>query len=175
MTNRLTELIILMILIGSMSIFSSPGNTETPIVKVGQPAPSIEGKTPDNRDFSLNSIKGKIIIINFWASWCPPCRKELPYFAELYNELKIKGVEIVAVNIDTTLSKAEKFLSSLDIPFTVVLDPKQEIVTQYRPPAMPTSYIIDREGIVRYIHEGYSKKDQSLFKSEIENLLGTDK
>ncbi|MFC1852807.1 peroxiredoxin family protein [candidate division CSSED10-310 bacterium] len=138
---------------------------------VGTLAPALTGKDIQQQDFNLSRLKGKVVIVNFWASWCIPCRYELPFFAELHGEFKERGLEIVAINVDKDIAKAHQFMKKHKLPFTIVLDTDHALIPQYHPSAMPTSYILDHNGIIRYIHRGFHKKDQDIFRQELKTLL----
>lgn len=127
-----------------------------------------------NRPVSLSQYKGKVVFLDFWASWCPPCKEELP---ELNSFLKRYGSEDVvgiAVNIDKNGSNATDFLSSLPAlspNLIVLLDPDSKVISSYKARAMPTSYIIDREGVIRHVHFGYTSSDPEKWEKEIGGLL----
>lgn len=128
----------------------------------------------DNRPVSLSQYKGKVVFLDFWASWCPPCKEELP---ELNSFLKRHGSEDVvgiAVNIDKNISNVTDFLSSmpaLSPNLIVLLDPDSKVISSYKARAMPTSYMIDREGVIRHTHFGYTAKDPEKWEKEIGGLL----
>jgi len=118
-----------------------------------------------------NISQSKVYVINFWATWCSPCRKELPFFKQLYKRYKKQGLVIIAVNIDKNPAKAKRFVKRQNLSFPVVYDLTHKIVARYNPTAMPTSFIIDSSGIIRYIHKGFRNKSKKLFHKEIRLLL----
>ena len=138
-------------------------------LKVGDALPDLasfklEGKLPDN-------LKGKVVLVDFWASWCLPCAKSFPVLDELQKKYGDKLV-IVAVNIDEKAANMDTFLKKHPISFTVVRDSEQKLVAVVEPATMPTSFILDGEGKVRFLHNGFHGEDtRKEYVSEIESLL----
>ncbi|MCC6542951.1 MAG: TlpA family protein disulfide reductase [Nitrospirae bacterium] len=131
--------------------------------------PDIYGKT-----VSLNSLKGKVVYINFWASWCGPCKQEFPQLEKLAATYSGSGLFILAINQDKTRSGMVEFLDKNPISSSnmkVLTDPQFSVISSYGPRAMPTSFIIDKEGVVRYIHFGFSETDPSKWIKEIDSLI----
>lgn len=142
---------------------------------VGDDAPGFSLKDISGRDWSLEDLKGKVVFINFWGTWCQPCKKELPALNELQR--KNKEVVIIAINIDKTRESADTFLKKISLDqLTILLDPGTKVVSSFGARAMPTSYILDREGKVRFIHYGFNeKKDPLLWETELRELLNGEK
>ncbi|KAB7705256.1 redoxin domain-containing protein [Bacillus aerolatus] len=119
---------------------------------VGQQPPNIQLTTLDNKPFNLTDYKGKTVILNFWATWCPPCKAEMPDMQKFYEKHKNEGVEVVAVNL-TSAEKSkdhiQKFIDEYQISFTVPLDPTGATSQQYEVYSIPSSFIIDKEGVIR--------------------------
>ena len=111
------------------------------------------------------------MLVDFWASWCEPCKKELPLLDKLAPKLRARGVEIVAVNIDDDRQKAADFLSSHGIHLTVVSDVGKKIVGAWEPPKMPSSYVVDKAGVVRAVHGGFEPGDESKLEAELTSLV----
>ncbi len=138
-------------------------------LKVGDTLPDLgsfklEGKLPD-------TLKGKVVLVDFWASWCLPCAKSFPVLDELQKKYGDKLV-IVAVNVDEKTENMEKFLKKHPVSFTVVRDEEQKLVSVVSPETMPTSFILDGEGKVRFLHNGFHGEDtRKEYVSEIESLL----
>lgn len=131
--------------------------------------PDIYGKT-----LSLNSLKGKVVYINFWASWCGPCKQEFPQLVKLAARYSGSDLIILAINQDKNRSGMEDFLDKNPISSSnmkVLTDPETSVISSYGPRAMPTSFIIDKEGVVRYIHFGFSESDPSKWIKEIDRLI----
>ena len=120
------------------------------------------------RDFDqLSKLRGKVVLVDFWASWCEPCKRELPILAKLAPKLKEKGVEIVSINIDDKKANAEQFLKEHGVNLTVVYDKDHKIVGSYEPPKMPSSFVIDRNGVIRAINAGFDSGDESKIEKQL--------
>ena len=120
---------------------------------------------------SLKSLRGKVVYLDFWASWCGPCRQSLPLLNDLRKELRRKGFEVLAVNLDEEKSDAKAFLKQFPVSYPVLLDPKGKVPLKYDLPGMPTSYLIDRKGKIRKVHVGFKKQDMSKIRKEVMSLL----
>lgn len=141
--------------------------------KIGEEAPQFQGTTFDGKKIELSDFKGRVVLIDFWASWCGPCRKEMPALIELYNHYRKSPFEVIAINIDDKLENAQEFMDQLPeyIRFTIVKDPKQEIPPKYDIKGMPTSILIDKKGIIRFWHTGFKESYEEDYVSEIGELL----
>lgn len=121
-------------------------------IEVGNRAPDFALQTLDGEKIALSDFRGKRVILNIWATWCPPCRAEMPDMQKFYEQYKNERVEIVAVNLTRSERQPEhvaRFIQEYGITFTVVLDEKGEVSRQYEAQAIPTSYLIDSRGIIR--------------------------
>lgn len=115
--------------------------------QIGQEAPDLVFTSFEGKDYKLSDLKGKVVLLNFWATWCPPCREEIPSMENAYKELKDKGFVIVAINIDQGGKKAIiRFKRELPFSFPVALDPEAKAARTYRVTSIPTNIIIDRQG-----------------------------
>lgn len=131
-------------------------------IEVGNRAPDFALRTLEGEEVRLSDFRGKKVIVNVWATWCPPCRAEMPDMQAFYEEYKNQGVEIVAVNLTKSEKNSEqvaRFIETYGITFTVVLDEKAEVSQRYQAQAIPTSYVIDSEGIIRNKMIGPMSKD----------------
>ncbi|WP_449537513.1 peroxiredoxin family protein [Ferdinandcohnia sp. Marseille-Q9671] len=118
----------------------------------GQLAPDFSLKTLDGEEITLSSLRGKRVILNFWASWCPPCKAEMPHMQEFYEENINKDVELLSVNLTTAEKKSSdvaRFVDEYKLTFPILLDQQGEIGQTYQAFTIPTSYLIDSKGIVR--------------------------
>jgi peroxiredoxin len=137
----------------------------------GQHAPEFSLQSLNGQTVSLSSLKGKVVLIDFWAQWCEPCKKELPQLDKLAKEYAGKGVQIVAVNIDKQRGNAERMVKQLGLSLDVLLDPAGSVAGSYDLPKMPTSFVVDKKGIVRYVNEGFEGPgDVARFKQELDEL-----
>ena len=129
-------------------------------------APGFELPTP-NGTVSLDSLRGKVVLVDFWASWCGPCRQSFPWMSKLYETYSQKGLVIVAVNLDKKREPANDFLAEFSPPFIVAFDPAGKTAEAFHVPAMPTSFILNRDGTIVYSHAGFNSKKTG----EMENLI----
>ncbi len=142
-------------------------------VKPGDRAIDFSLKDLGGKTVKLSSLKGKVVVLDFWASWCVPCKKELPNLDALAAKYKAdkKDIVIVAVNIDKERKNAESFLKTAKVgTLTVVLDPSGSVADPYDLPTMPSSFVIDKKGIVRFVHEGYKGGDEKTVDKEARGL-----
>jgi thiol-disulfide isomerase/thioredoxin len=119
----------------------------------------------------LEALRGKVVVVDFWASWCGPCREEMPVLEALHKKYQEDGLVIVGVNIDRNRKKMNNFLKGFPVTFRIVPDPKLEVAARYEPPSMPTSYFIGKDGTLRYMHEGFHEEDVSEIESRLQVLL----
>jgi thiol-disulfide isomerase/thioredoxin len=130
--------------------------------------------------FSLSSInggnkmgveKGKVTIVDFWATWCEPCKKSFPKYQELYVKYKASGLEIVAVSVDDEKKDIPDFIKTYGAKFPVGWDEGHKIAECYKPSSMPTAFVIDKNGVVKHLHNGYHDGEEKELEKEIKNLL----
>ena len=136
-----------------------------------EPAPDFTLKSKDSGNIRLSEQRGNIVMVNFWASWCGPCREELPKMEELYQEYQDMGFEILAVNVDDEESKAEVLLNDIEVTFPVLYDTAGNVSQLYDVNAMPTTVIIDRDGNQRLLHLGYRAGDEKKYEKAIKLLM----
>lgn len=120
---------------------------------------------------TLLDLRGRVVYLDFWASWCAPCRKSFPWMNEMAAKYGDQGLEIVSINLDKERALAEEFLRQVPAKFAVIYDPAGRLAEQYRLIGMPTSYLIDRRGEVRHHHVGFHTSKQGTYESEIQQLL----
>lgn len=121
--------------------------------------------------FDLAQFKGKVVYLDFWASWCAPCRRSFPWLDGLQRKHGAEGFVVVAVNVDTDRALASGFLREVPVGFKVAYDPKGELAAQWKLLGMPSSFLIDRSGKVRSSHQGFRKGDEAKREAEIAQLL----
>lgn len=130
-------------------------------------APALDGKGT----VELSKFRGKIVYLDFWASWCAPCLTAIPEIEKMRGEFPSEHFQIVAVNLDQKTKKALRFLKKHPVGYPSASDPKGTLPGQYGVETMPTSYLIDREGVIRYVHRGFKRGDGSKLRHEIRALL----
>lgn len=139
---------------------------------VGQPAPEFTLPTlQQDQPTSLKQYAGKVIYLDFWASWCAPCRTSFPLLNKMHEKLKAQGFEVVGVNLDEDKAAAEKFLKEFPVSFTVLRDAKGEWADKFVVESMPTSFIIDKKGVVQNIHHGFNSDDIKELEEKVTKLL----
>ncbi len=136
----------------------------------GQPAIDFQAPALNGGTVKLSSLRGKVVLVDFWASWCEPCKKELPRLAKMAKKLHGNGIEILAINVDTDRHAAEEFLHKNGVDLNVLLDPSGSVVGRYDPPKMPTSYVVDREGVIRHVNAGFEEGDEAKIEHQLTAL-----
>lgn len=121
--------------------------------------------------FQLNQLRGQVVYLDFWASWCVPCRLSFPALDQLHKKYRGRGFEVVAVNKDVVAADVGKFLARIPVGFTLVADPGDSIVRAYQVKSMPSGYVLDRKGRVRYVHEGFKSDSAAQIEAQIIDLL----
>ena len=124
--------------------------------------------TPGNASFNLANYVGKVVYVDFWASWCGPCRKSFPFMADMSRQFGDELV-VVAINVDEHKDDALKFLEAFEVPFEIVFDPVGELAQGFDVLAMPSSYLFDRDGNLLMRHSGFLRSDID----ELEQLIKT--
>jgi thiol-disulfide isomerase/thioredoxin len=138
-----------------------PGGSAAPeSSQVGTPAPELTVESLSGKPIALSQYRGKVVLLDVWASWCGPCKQEMPVLDDLARRLRGDGVEVLAVSVDQERANVTKFLRARPKwALTIAHDPKGAIADRLAPEKMPTSYVIDREGIVRYVNSGFVPSD----------------
>lgn len=141
-------------------------------ISVGETVPSFKARTIDgSKSLALEDYRGKVVLLDFWASWCPPCLKSLPKYNDLRREIGTANFEIVAVNVDENTDDARKFLQKHPVSYPIAKDPKGILPGVFGVKAMPTSYLIDRNGVVQYVHAAFKEGDIEILRAEIQKLI----
>jgi peroxiredoxin len=138
----------------------------------GARAPEIGLSDTRGRSINVSEYRGKVVLVDFWASWCAPCREELPVLERLYGRYKARGFVVVGVNVDRSVDNMRDFLRRTRLSFPIVHDAQQHVASRYRPPRMPSSYLVDKQGVIRFVHAGFRASDARSLEREIQQLLG---
>lgn len=131
----------------------------------------LSAQTAQAEHLDLGAYKGRVVYLDFWASWCTPCRLSFPWMNEIQETYGRKGLVIIAVNVDHDRALADEFLQSNYAEFKVVYDPNGTIASQYNFKDMPTSILIGRDGKVHYVHNGFLRNQEGSYLSDIDTLL----
>jgi thiol-disulfide isomerase/thioredoxin len=135
------------------------------------PAPTFSLPARGGSTVDLSQYKGQVVMINFWASWCVPCRQEMPLLESIYKKYKPLGFTLIGVNVEPEQKDAEGFLKQTPVSFPVAFDAKSKVSGMYNVQGMPTTVFIDRKGNVRLMHESYKPGDENLYMDQIRSLL----
>lgn len=140
--------------------------------QAGKPAADFSLSDASQKTIKLGELRGKVVLIDFWASWCEPCLRELPELEKLHKQLASRGVVVIGINIDRERKNADELAARLKLSFPLLYDPKGQVAELYDPPKMPTSYVVDQQGVVRLVNEGFAgAADMVKLKAAIEQLL----
>lgn len=134
-------------------------------------APNFTLKSNSGKNIKLSESRGEVVLINFWASWCGPCRQEMPELNKLYKKYKNLGFTILGVNVEENSTEALKIVKNDKINFPILFDTKNEVSQLYKVSAMPTSVLIDRNGNMRYQHRAYKPGDIDKYKKWVKKLI----
>jgi thiol-disulfide isomerase/thioredoxin len=140
---------------------------------VGQPAPDFALRSWDGANMRLSEHSGEVVLINFWATWCGPCRQEMPLLDEIYGKYRRAGLVLFSVNLDeqNNLEAAREMAKTLRVSYPVLFDARKEVSRAYQASTMPLTVLIDREGVVRYISEGYKAGYETRYTEKLRELL----
>jgi peroxiredoxin len=142
-------------------------------VEVGTPMPSCTlSKMGETGETDLLGYKGQVVYVDFWASWCGPCAKSFPFMNEMHQQLKAQGLQVVGVNLDENAQDAQDFLAKYPASFSVMADVSKQCAKDFDVKAMPSSYIIDRNGIVHHVHLGFKPGEAAELRALVEKLVG---
>lgn len=137
----------------------------------GKQAPDFALKSSTGENLRLSEYRGDVVMINFWATWCGPCRQEMPLLDELYERYERVGFNLLGVNIDDDSRRAMEMIEELGVDFPVLFDARKEVSRLYEVEAMPVTVLVDREGNVRYVHHGYKPGYEDKYLDQVRSLL----
>ncbi len=137
----------------------------------GQVAPDFVLRSATGENLRLSEYRGDVVLINFWATWCGPCRQEMPLLDDLYGRYQRVGFNLLGINIDEDSRRAMQMVQELGVNFPVLFDENKEVSKLYEVEAMPVTILVDREGIVRHVHHGYKPGYEEKYLTEIRSLL----
>lgn len=130
-----------------------PRSDADTVLQIGQAAPDFELETLEGEKVKLSELKGKPVVINYWATWCPPCRKEMPEFQQVYDKYKGDGLHFYAINVGESKVAVSDFRDRVGVNFPILIDTKEEAQTAYKILPLPATFFIDREGVIRGVYQ----------------------
>ncbi len=138
---------------------------------VTRPAAEFRLQARGGGALALSELRGKVVLVNFWATWCGPCRKEMPLLEQIQKKYGPLGFALVGVNVEEDTRLMDTFLKDVPVSFPILLDPANGVSKLYEVSAMPSTVIIDRKGVVRFIHQGYVPGDEGKYQDMIRQLI----
>ncbi|SRR5690606_31294926 len=135
------------------------------------PAPDFTLESRSGGTVTLSELKGQVVMVNFWATWCGPCRQEMPHLEALYQRYKDLGFTLLGVNVEDNRAGADKWLAERPVSFPILFDPKNEVSKLYDVVAMPSTVMVGRDGTMRFIHHGYQPGYENDYQTQIRALL----
>lgn len=159
-----------LILIGFTLIFSTSVSYAAS-EKLSGKAANFTLKSRTGKNIKLSELRGEVVMLNFWASWCGPCRKEMPLLEKIHKKYKKLGFTLLGVNVEQDTRAAKRYLKDVKVSFPILFDPANKTSKLYNVSAMPTTILIDRNGNKRFLHKGYKAGYENNYKKEIKKLL----
>ena len=141
------------------------------VATVGAAAPDFTLRTLSGSNMRLQEQRGQVVLVNFWATWCGPCRKEMPHLNRIADKYKSSGLVLLGVNVDDDVRNAADLSAKLGVKFPVLLDTDKKVSRLYDLNSMPSTMVIDRSGKVRFVHRGYQDGYEDLYDKQIRDLL----
>lgn len=157
--------------LSTIALALGAGIAQAAPVAPSQKAPDFTLRTMDGKNLRLQELRGKVVLVNFWATWCGPCRQEMPHLNRLYDKYRASGFVMLGVNIDDEPEKAIGLANKLGLHFPVLLDSDKKVSKLYDLSTMPSTVVIDRDGKVRYVHRGYRDGYEDNYDKQIRELV----
>lgn len=168
MRKKILSVALLMVF---LSICLVQFSTNALAVTLGEAAPEFTLSGSGSESVSLSKYRGKVVYLDFWASWCGPCRQSFPWMNEMHDKYASKGLVVLAINLDGNQTDAQKFLQENPARFTLGFDPKAQTPKLFGVKGMPTSYLVDRHGRVKDVHVGFNVKNKDELELKLVKLL----
>jgi peroxiredoxin len=154
-TLRWLAILALAVIVTTILAPAIGSNLATAAITPASTAPDFTLRVQDGPNLRLKEQRGRVVLVNFWASWCGPCRREMPQLSRLYDKYRAAGFLLLGVSVDDDARKAAQIASKLGVTFPVLFDSEKSVSRLYDLSAMPSTVLIDRDGRVRYVHRGY--------------------
>jgi thiol-disulfide isomerase/thioredoxin len=138
---------------------------------VNQQAPVIRGKLMSGAEFDLAQKRGEVVLVDFWATWCEPCKLSLPRYAQLEKKLAGKGFSILTVSVDEDADVLKRFIATVKLGLQVLHDADSKVVERYAPPKMPTAFLVGRDGKIAWVHESFVPGDEAKVEAAVLQAL----
>jgi peroxiredoxin len=138
---------------------------------ISGPAPLFALESREGPEVALGDLKGQVVMINFWATWCGPCRQEMPHLEALHQRYSSLGFTLLGVNVENDREGAAAFLAETQVTFPILFDPQNEVSKLYKVVAMPSTVLVGRDGTMRFIHHGYKPGYEGEYQTQIRELL----
>ena len=135
------------------------------------PAPDFTLKAANGENIKLSEFRGDVVMINFWASWCAPCRQEMPLLDKLYAKYSPMGFTLLGVNVEEDPAQARRLLEEIPVRFPILFDTRNEVSRLYQVEAMPSTVLVDRDGRLRFLHKGYLPGYEKKYEAEVKALV----
>jgi peroxiredoxin len=161
---------VLPLVLASLLVASSATHAADPRIQ-GKPAPDFALKAVSGENVRLSEHLGEVVLLNFWATWCGPCHQEMAQLDQLHATYRSAGLVLLGVNVDDDVERAIEFVRTLDVRYPVLLDPRKAVAPVYDLDALPMTVLIDRAGVVRYVHYDYSPAIGKQYVAELRQLL----
>jgi peroxiredoxin len=144
----------------------------TPVARAAAPAPAPDFTLParDGGNVRLSDLRGQVVMINFWATWCGPCRQEMPLLQQIQAKYEPLGFTLVGINVEPDSAAAITWLKQVSVSFPILFDQKNVVAEQFGVQGMPSSVFVDRAGNVRYVHRGYQPGDEAKYADMVRSL-----
>ena len=145
--------------------------TSAALPAVGVVAPDFASKSDSGRNVRLSELRGQVVLINFWASWCGPCRQEMPLLESIYRKYHKLGFTLIGVNVEPDSKAADEWLKATPVSFPILYDKESRVSKLYDVAGMPSTVIIDRSGKLRVLHQGFKPGDENGYLDSIRSLI----
>ena len=159
------------ILVLSVALFVALSTGQALAVGLQEEAPDFTLKSLDGANLRLEEYRGQVVLINFWASWCGPCRQEMPLLDRLHHRYEDTGFAVLGINVEGDADSAREIVDKTAVTFPILIDAGQKVSELYSLEAMPSTIVVDRDGVIRYIHLGYKPGDEAKYVEVVKSLI----